>query len=93
MDAQVTDNTAEGRFEVALGGNAYASAYYRMDAGRVVLVHTEVPFEFAGQGVATRLAAGTFELIRRSGRKAVQKCPFMAKLFAGHSEYADIVDG
>jgi predicted GNAT family acetyltransferase len=93
MDVQVTDNTAEGRFEMPLGGDAYASAYYRMDGGRVVLVHTEVPFEFAGQGLATRLAAGTFGLIRRSGRKAVLKCPFMAKFFVGHPEYADIVDG
>jgi uncharacterized protein len=93
MDAQVTDNPAERRFEMAIADDAIAAAYYRVDDGRVVLIHTEVPSEFAGQGLATRLATGVFDLIRQSGRKAVVKCPFMARFFKDHPAYADIVDG
>lgn len=93
MDLEVRDNPAEHRFELPITDEAMALAYYRLDNGRVVLTHTEVPFEFSGQGIASRLAAGVFELIRASGRKAVLKCSFMANYYAKHPEYADIVDG
>ena len=93
MDAQVTENPARHRFEMAVGQDAIAAAYYRIDGGRLVLTHTEVPSEFSGQGLATRLAIGAFDLIRRSHRKAVLKCPFMARFFVSHPEYGDIVDG
>lgn len=93
MDHEVRDNPEEHRFELPITGDAMAAAYYRLDDGRVVLTHTEVPFEFSGQGIASRLAAGVFELIRASGRKAVLKCSFMANYYAKHPEYADIVDG
>ncbi|MDX8514454.1 GNAT family N-acetyltransferase [Mesorhizobium captivum] len=70
-----------------------ASAYYRIESGKVALIHTEVPSEFSGQGIASRLAQGTFELLRKTGRKAILKCPFMNRFFAKHPEYADVVDG
>jgi hypothetical protein len=34
-----------------------------------------------------------FDAIRASGRKAVLKCSFMARFYAAHPEYSDIVDG
>ena len=93
MDAEVKENTALHRFELPLDGEAMALAYYTLDNGQLVLTHTEVPSEFSGQGIATRLARGTFDLLRQSGRKAVLKCPFMGHFFATHPEYADIVAG
>ena len=70
-----------------------AVAYYKIEDGLVVLTHTEVPSEFSGQGIASRLARGIFELLRGSGRKAILKCPFMGDYFARHPEYADVVEG
>lgn len=93
MTDAVIDNPAEHRFELALGDDAIAAAYYRIDDGRVVLTHTEVPYEFSGQGIGTTLATGVFDAIRASGRKAVLKCSFMQRFFVSHPEYADIVDG
>lgn len=93
MNAEVTENPALHRFELPLGGGAMALAYYAVTDGQLVLTHTEVPSEFSGQGVGTRLAQGAFDLLRRSGRKAVLKCPFMGHFFATHPEYADIVAG
>ena len=90
---EVRENTALHRFELPISGDAVAAAYYSIEDGRLVLTHTEVPAEFSGLGIATRLAQGTFELLRKSGRKAVLKCPFMGNFFAKHPEYADIVDG
>lgn len=94
MDFHVTENVAKRRFEMALPDDALAAAYYRIDEnGQVVLIHTEVPEEFSGQGLATRLAIGAFDLIRQSGRKVVLKCPFMSVFFEKHPEYADLVAG
>ena len=94
MNTEVTENIALHRFELPLNGGAMALAYYTVDDdGKFVLTHTEVPSEFSGQGIATRLARGTFDLLRQSGRKAVLKCPFMGHFFATHPEYADVVAG
>jgi len=90
---KVRENTQQQRFELPLADGSFAAAYYRIEDGRVALIHTEVPAEFSGQGVASQLAAGTFELLRESGRKAILKCPFMARYFAKHPEYADVVEG
>lgn len=90
---QVRENVQRHRFELPIAGEAMALAYYTIENGQLVLTHTEVPSEYAGQGIASRLAQGTFELLRRTGRKAVLKCPFMGDYFARHPEYGDIVAG
>lgn len=93
MEEQVIDNPARNRFELPLDGEDIAAAYYRIEEGRVVLIHTEVPSEYGGRGIGTKLATGVFDLIRASGRKAVLRCEFMGRFYANHREYDDIVDG
>jgi predicted GNAT family acetyltransferase len=93
LAVEVRENVAQHRFELPIAGEALAVAYYTIEDGRVVLTHTEVPAAFSGQGIASRLAHGVFELLRRTGRKAVLKCPFMGEFFARHPEYADVVEG
>lgn len=93
MNAKITENTQEHRFELPIADGVIAAAYYRLDNGRVALIHTEVPPEFSGQGIASRLALGTFELLRQTDRKAILRCPFMSRFFVKHPEYADIVAG
>ncbi|MDX3807177.1 GNAT family N-acetyltransferase [Bosea thiooxidans] len=88
----VVEKPEQNRFELALDGGT-ALVAYRKDGDRLVLIHTEVPEQFAGQGVGSRLARGVFELIRTSGRKAVVRCPFLQAWVAKHPEYDDIIDG
>ncbi|MBA17683.1 MAG: GNAT family N-acetyltransferase [Pseudomonadota bacterium] len=88
----VEDNPPEHRFELPIeGSHEMAAAYYRLDGDRIVLTHTIVPEHFSGQGLGSKLAYGTFEAIRATGRKAVLLCPFMAAYYARHPEYADII--
>lgn len=88
----VVENAAENRFELTLDGGT-ALVAYRRDGERLVLVHTEVPSQFAGQGVGSKLAKGVFELLRASGRKAVVRCEFLKGWLAKHPDYNDVVDG
>jgi uncharacterized protein len=90
MDDHVTENPAAHRFEMAVG-DTLAAAYYRLEDGKVVLTHTEVPERFSGQGLGSKLAAGVFGLIRESGRKAVIRCPFMASWASRHSEVENLI--
>lgn len=93
MGSEVRENTQQHRFELPIEDGVFAAAYYRIEDGRIVLLHTEVPAEFSGRGLASQLAAGAFELLRKTGRKAILKCPFMTRFFAKHPEYADVVEG
>ena len=93
MDSEIIDNLDRRRFELALDDDQVAAAYYRIENGRVVLTHTEVPYEFSGQGIGSQLAKGVFDAIRARGRKAGLKGRFMAPFYAAHPEYSDIVDG
>ncbi|HWW56575.1 MAG TPA: GNAT family N-acetyltransferase [Sphingopyxis sp.] len=94
MDAEVFDNREQRSFELDLPDGSTAAAFYRIDEeGRLVLIHTEVPPEFWGMGIATQLATGAFQLMRQTGRKAVLRCQFMANFFRRHPEYADVVAG
>ncbi|RAZ92465.1 N-acetyltransferase [Mesorhizobium hawassense] len=93
MHAQVVENVPLHRFELPIATETLAAAHYLIESGKVVLIHTEVPPELSGHGIASRLAQGTFELLRKTGRKAILKCPFMSWFFEKHPEYADVVDG
>jgi uncharacterized protein len=94
MADEVTENAAQHRFELPIeGSDAIAGAYYREEDGNLVLTHTEVPSEFSGHGIGTRLARGVFEILRETGRKAVLKCAFMGAFYSRHPEYSDVVAG
>ncbi len=92
--AQVVHNIAEHRFELPIEGDAIAAAYYlHDDEGRFVLTHTEVPSEYAGQGLASALALGLFEMARAKGYKLVLRCPFLQSWYAKHRDFGDVVVG
>jgi uncharacterized protein len=93
IGAEVRENPQQHRFERSIHDGVIAAAYYRDADGKLVFIHTEVPSEFSGQGIATELARGTFELLRQSGRKAILTCPFMVHFSNTHPEYADVVAG
>jgi predicted GNAT family acetyltransferase len=91
-DDTVTDNPAEHRFELQIGDEV-AAAYYAIEDGRMVFLHTEVPFALNGMGYGSRLAHGAFEAARSRGLRVIAKCPFMSSYALKHPEFAAILDG
>ena len=92
--ADVRHNPARNRFELPIEGEALAICVYRRDEeGRYVLLHTEVPDDYAGQGLASTLAKGLFAMARAQGFSLVLRCPYMAAWYARHPDYADVVAG
>ncbi len=93
MAGEIVNNVSMHRYELPIEGDAVAVSYYKIDDGRVVLLHTEVPNEFGGQGIGTKLAHAVFEQLRAEGKRVIAKCPFMARYAAGNPEYAAMLDG
>ena len=54
-DPVVTDATDRARYEAHLGDELAGFLEYIVKHGRIALVHTEVPPEYEGQGVASAL--------------------------------------
>jgi len=65
-----------------LSDGALAVACYKVEDGRVVLLHTEVLQEPSGLGYGSRLAHGVFEALRCDGKRVIVKCPFMSSYAA-----------
>lgn len=86
----IGDNETKQRYEAAIGDQVAFLDYRRRD-GSVVLVHTEVPEAFRGQGLGQRLATHAFDDARRKGLKVIVKCPFLTSWLKRHREYDDIV--
>ncbi|HWH00948.1 MAG TPA: GNAT family N-acetyltransferase, partial [Pilimelia sp.] len=67
MDVDVTENPDLHRFEIRLDGELAGFVAYRPVNGALAFTHAEVDPARRGAGVAARLVAGAFELVRAAG--------------------------
>lgn len=86
----IRHNEARHRFET--GSEAQpAHLDYRLREGVVDIVHTEVPPEYQGQGLAGKLATAALNWVRESGRKVIPSCSYVAVFIGKHPEYSDLL--
>lgn len=81
----VVDNDAHSRLEV-VQGDERAELEYRVEDGRLVMVHTEVPESWGGQGVGGRLVTAAVTKAAREDLELVSECPFATKWMDGHPD-------
>ena len=79
-----------GRFEIERDGHL-AYLEYTLAGKVLTLIHSEVPAELRGQGVASGLAQSALEWAREHGVKVDVICPSVAAYLEKHPEYADLV--
>ena len=85
--ADVIDNTDASRFELREDGRL-AELVYRIRGDRLVLIHTEVPFELEGRGIGGRLVTAAVDRAAREGLTLVPLCPFARGWLERHPEAA-----
>jgi predicted GNAT family acetyltransferase len=90
-EIRVADNPERRRYEALVDGALAGYVFYQQREGELVLIHTEVRDEFEGQGVGSRLAAGTLDDIRARGLRIRPVCPFITGYIERHPEYSDLV--
>ena len=88
--AEVTDNAAAGRFELAEAG-AVAFAHYRREPGRLVIPYVEAPPALRGTGAAGRLMEGVLAAARSEGLKVLPLCSYAAAYIRRRSEHHDLL--
>ena len=86
----VTHNLRESRFEVDLPGEP-AVLIYMIRADLIILMHTEVPPEFEGRGIAAMMAKAVLEFARDNGFKVRSFCSYTTKFIERHKEYQDLL--
>jgi predicted GNAT family acetyltransferase len=92
MDATVTDNPDESRYEIHTDDGRLAGfTVYRLQPGRISLIHTEIDDEFEGQGLGSKLVAGALDDARRRDLGVLPFCPFVNSYIERHPEYAALV--
>jgi uncharacterized protein len=86
----VVDNDAHHRIEL-VQRDERAELAYRVDGGRLVLVHTSVPEAWTGEGIGGRLVEAAVTKAAREDLELVVECPFARRWIEEHaSEVAEI---
>ena len=79
-----------GRFELEQDGKI-AYLEYSIAGNVIALLHTEVPPELQGKGLASELAKTALEWTRNHHMKADVVCPFVGGFILRNHEYSDLV--
>jgi predicted GNAT family acetyltransferase len=84
------DDPAHRRFVLPVDGEV-AFAEYRLDGDVITFVHTFVPENLRGHGLATRLIEAGLASARDRGLKVDPQCPTFADYIDAHPETRDLV--
>jgi len=85
------DNEGRHRFELDVEGKT-AFVTHRKSPGAITLVHTEVPPDLGGRGIASKLARAVLDAVRAQGQKLTVKCDFIQSFMTKHHEYNDLLE-
>jgi hypothetical protein len=88
--SEVVNNTAKHRYELSVDGHV-AATYYTLADGIITFVHTEVPPELGGKGIASKLIKGALDQVRASGLKVIPQCPFVKAFIEKNAAYQDLL--
>lgn len=87
---QIRNNETESRFESEVDGKL-SFIEYKLAPHRIILVHTEVPQELAGRGIAQELTKTALDHARQNKLQVVALCSYVAAYIKRHPEYSDLV--
>ena len=79
-----------GRFEIERDGQV-AYLEYSLSGSVLELIHTEVPEQLRGMGLASSLAETALRWARENNLKVDIICPSVQEFVAKHPEYSDLV--
>lgn len=80
---ELIDNKEAQQFEFHIDGRI-AKIEYQTRPGKILLIHTEVPEELGGRGIASKLVAAVLKAINHSGETLRVYCPYVKKYMEKH---------
>jgi predicted GNAT family acetyltransferase len=82
-------NEAAQRFEVTIDGKL-SRADYRLHDGVMHMVHTEVPVQQEGRGIAALLVRAAMQYARAQGYRVRPACSYVRTFMARNHEFDDL---
>jgi predicted GNAT family acetyltransferase len=89
-DIELINNEAIHNFELFVNGHR-AFIDYKTKDNKIYLIHTEVPAELKGMGVAEALVEKTFNYIEQHQLKMVPLCNYIQIFLKRHPEWNRLV--
>jgi len=86
MSYSVTDNKEKKRFEIHVDGFVAFEDYELFDGG-IAYLHTDVPKELGGKGIASFLAKYILDYADSNNLKVKPYCPYIKAYIDKHIEY------
>ncbi|WPU98585.1 GNAT family N-acetyltransferase [Mucilaginibacter sp. cycad4] len=86
----LVNNEAIHNFELIVEGHRAFIDYKKKD-DKIYLIHTEVPVELEGKGVASAIVEKAFNYIEENNLKLVPLCVYVASYLKRHPEWARIL--
>lgn len=87
---EVHNNTQAHRYEVVLDGQT-AVLTYSQRGNQIAFLHTGVPEELEGHGIANKMAYTALEDARTHHQMVIPACPFVATYIRRHPEYLSLL--
>jgi predicted GNAT family acetyltransferase len=87
---EIVNNRSQHRYELAVDGYI-AATYYAIADGVITFIHTEVPPELGGKGIASKLIRGALDQVRADGLKVIAQCPFVKAFIEKNPAYQDLL--
>lgn len=84
-DYNIINNEKLMHFEIQ-EGDYIAFLEYRYYKKSIAFIHTEVPENMEGKGVASALAAYAFKFAKEHQKPVMVYCPFVGKYLQSHPE-------
>ena len=88
----ITHNAASRRFEVNVDG-LLCRCDYRMHGDTMMLVHTEVPPQLEGRGIASQLVRAAFDHARQNGWDVLPVCSYVQAWVRRNPECESLLAG
>ena len=91
QNLEIVKNEVTQRFELTVDGYT-AFIDYKQDNNIIKLIHTEVPEELGGRGVAAALVEKTLVYLEKHKLTLFPYCPYVYAYIQKHPEWKKIVD-
>ena len=86
----IVHNEPQCRFELIVD-DRLCELDYRLDGQNMSILHTVVPTELGGRGLAALLTRAALDTARSRGWRVQPICSYAATFIQRHPEYADLV--
>jgi predicted GNAT family acetyltransferase len=89
-EVPLVKNEAIHNFELTVEGHR-AFIDYKQKDDKIYLIHTEVPVELEGKGVASAIVEKAFNYIEENNLKLIPLCVYVASYLKRHPEWNRIL--